>query len=103
MSFSLYLTYLELFVIRAVCAYCVLSAALAVALFAVLLARRPSTGRRSVAPRRVAGLGVATAVATVVFGAGVFTVDTSPASVQLREGLARHLAETGSVMYGAYS
>lgn len=101
-SFSLYLTYLELFVLRAVCAYCVLSAALALALVAVLLARRPRVSRRSVAPRRVAGLGVATAVATVVFGAGVFAVDTSPASVQLREGLARHLAETGSVMYGAY-
>src|SRR3989304_1915273 len=73
-SFSLYLTYLELFVLRAVCAYCVASAVIAVALFAVLLARRPAvTGRRSPArPARVATLGGLTAVTTVAIGVAAF-------------------------------
>ena len=33
--FSLWLTYLELFVIHAICMYCVISAALATALFVI--------------------------------------------------------------------
>src|SRR3990170_793949 len=47
-SFSLYLTYLSIFVIGAACTYCLASLAIALALFGTLLVRRPHpTGRRS--------------------------------------------------------
>lgn len=103
-SFSAYLTFLELFVIRAVCVYCVASAVIAVALFGLLLALRPrATGRRSpVRPARVAVLGGITAVATVVFGAAVFATHTPQQAAGYQEALARHLAGSGAVMYGAY-
>jgi uncharacterized membrane protein len=103
-SFSGYLTALQVFVIGAVCAYCLLSAGIAAALLGVLLVRRPSpTGRRSsVRPARVAALGVLTAVATVALGAAGFALGGSRETSGYREALARHLAETGAVMYGAY-
>ena len=103
-SFSLYLTYLELFVLRAVCAYCVASAVIAAALFAVLLARRPAvSGRRSPArPARVAALGGLTAVVTVGIGVAAFTLGSPGQASGYQEALARHLASSGAVFYGAY-
>lgn len=103
-SFSAYLTYLQLLVIRAVCSYCIASAAVALALFVLLLVGRPApTGRRSpVRPQRVAALGGLVAIATIVFGAGVYAAGTSPERAAYQEALARHLAATGAVFYGAY-
>lgn len=103
-AFSAYLTYLSFFVIRAVCAYCLASAAIAVVLFALLLARRPAgSGRRSpTRPVRVATLGALVAVTTVVFGAFVFAGSAPEQSAAYREALARHLTATGAVFYGAY-
>jgi uncharacterized membrane protein len=103
-SFSLYLTYLELFVLRAVCAYCLASAAIAVALFGVLLWQRPrSGGRRSPArPARVVALGSVAAVAAVVIGAGIFAWESPQEAAIYQNALARHLAASGAVMYGAY-
>ena len=102
-SFFAYLTYLELFEIGAVCGYCVLSAVIAVALFGLLLAGRSSVaGRRSVVrPARVVTLGTITAVATILIGAGFFAAGSPHASAS-QEALARHLADGGAVMYGAY-
>ncbi len=109
-SFSAYLTYLELFVIRAVCGYCVASAVIAAALFGLLLWKRPdvhhqkdSRGRRSpVRPARVAALGIVTAVATVVLGAGIYAWESPQQAAGYADGLARHLAGSGAIMYGAY-
>jgi len=103
-AFSAYLTYLSFFVIRAVCAYCLASAAIAVALFGLLLARRPAGGgRRSpTRPVRVATLGALVAVTTVVFGAFVFAGSAPEQSAAYREALARHLTASGAVFYGAY-
>jgi len=103
-AFSAYLTYLSFFVIRAVCAYCLASAAIAAALFGLLLARRPAgSGRRSpTRPVRVATLGALIAVTTVVFGAFVFAGSAPEQSAAYREALARHLTATGAVFYGAY-
>jgi uncharacterized membrane protein len=103
-SFSLYLTFIELFVIRAICVYCVVSAATVVALFGLLLARRPpATGRRSwVRTPRLAAFGGLTAVATVVIGAGVFSANPPSAASGYQEALARHLTGSGAVMYGAF-
>lgn len=102
-SFSAYLTYLELFEIGAVCSYCVVSAVIAVALFGVLLAGRSSVpGRRSaVRSARLVSLGAITAVVTVLIGAGYYAAE-SPSAATGQEALARHLAESGAVMYGAY-
>lgn len=103
-SFSAYLTALELFVLGAVCAYCIISAGIAVALFGVLVARRPvPVGRRSaVRPARLVALGTVTAIVTVLLGAGVFAAGGGPRAAAYQEALARHLAGNGAVMYGAY-
>jgi uncharacterized membrane protein len=102
-SFSAYLTYLELFEIRAICGYCVISALIAVALFALLLMRRTSVPgqRSSLRPTRVAALGSVTAVATLLIGAAYFAADSTQVAAY-QEALARHLARSGAVMYGAY-
>jgi len=102
-SFSAYLTYIELFELGAVCAYCVVSAVIAAALFGALVMYRPSgSGRRFPARKtRVATLGIITAVATVLIGAGYFAAE-SPQTAAAQEALARHLTESGAMMYGAY-
>ncbi len=102
-SFSLYLTYLELFVIKAVCAYCIASALVAVALFAILLWQRPTpVGRRSpVRTPRVATLG-AIAAAAVVIGAGIYGYESPREGAAFQDALAGHLTRTGAVMYGAF-
>jgi len=76
----------------------------ALALFAILLARRPAGGgRRSpTRPARIATLGALVAVVTVVFGAGVHASYSAQGSSGYREALARHLTASGAVFYGAY-
>ena len=99
-SFSGYLTALQVFAIGAVCAYCLLSAGIAVALFAVLLYRHPASAEWR--PSRLLTLGAMTAVATVALGAAGFELGGAGPASGYREALARHLAESGAVMYGAY-
>ena len=103
-GFSAYLTWLEVFVIRALCGYCLASAALAVALLVVLLWNPPAAGgrRSGVGPARLVTLGGAAALATIVVGAGIFAASSESASAGYQEALARHLAATGAVMYGAF-
>jgi uncharacterized membrane protein len=103
-SFSGYLTALQVFVIGAVCAYCLVSAGIAAALFVLLLVRRPALAewRPALRPARLLVLGAVTAVATVALGAAGFElVGAGPAS-GYREALARHLTQSGAVMYGAF-
>ena len=103
-SFSALLTALQLFVIGAVCAYCLLSAGIAIALFAVLLVRPPASaeGRPALRPARLLALAAVTALATVALGAGGFALGGPREAGRYQEALARHLAESGAVMYGAY-
>src|SRR5262245_5912016 len=103
-GFSAYLTWLEAFIIRALCSYCLVSAGLAVAMLALLLWNRsPITSRRSsVSPARLITLGGASALAAIVVGAAIFAADTGSGNAGYQEALARHLAATGAVMYGAY-
>jgi uncharacterized membrane protein len=102
-AFSLYLTAVSLFVIEAACPYCLASTAIAVALVGVLLWRRPpDAGRRSpVRWSRLAILGGVTAAVTVVAAAAIFAAYPGGRS-GYQAGLARHLARTNAVMYGAY-
>jgi len=103
-AFSAYLTFLSVFELRAVCPWCLTDAGIAVALLAVVLVRRPPlTGRRPVArPARLVTWGAAAFVATIVVAAGVWVTGKPSASAPYQEALARHLASTGSIMYGAY-
>jgi hypothetical protein len=50
----------------------------------------------------VAGLGAATAVATVLLGVGVFAVTDPRGAPAYQEALARHLGASGAIMYGAF-
>jgi uncharacterized membrane protein len=103
-AFSLYLTSISIFVIGATCPYCLASGGIAVALLVIMVWRRPAAqGRQAAAyrPRRLVGLGLTAAVSTVLVGAFIFAADFSvPAGYQ--DALARHLAKTQAIFYGAY-
>jgi hypothetical protein len=104
-GFSAYLTWIAVFGIGALCAYCLASAALAVALLAVLLWRRPVAGfrRSSVTPARLATLGGGAALAAIVVGAGIFAANPESRDPAYQEALARHLTARGAVMYGGFT
>jgi uncharacterized membrane protein len=98
-AFTGYLTYLELFVIHAICVWCVTVAVIALLALAVLAAQPPASERRR--PGRLAAIGATTAVVTVVVAVGAYVGDGGGRTAY-QEGLARHLAATGAIMYGAY-
>ena len=103
-GFSIYLTVISLFVIGAACPYCLASTALALALLAVVVWRRPATPTRKSSPlrwSRVLPLGGVAAVVAVVGGAAIFASYPGGATAYQAE-LARHLARNQAVMYGAY-
>jgi uncharacterized membrane protein len=101
-GFSVYLTALSAFVVRAACVYCLASSAIAVVLLGTLLWRRQRIPvRRPLGPARLIAYGMSAAAAAIVFGAFWFAAPSSaPAGYQL--ALARHLRATGAIMYGAY-
>ena len=103
-AFSLYLTYISIFVVGATCPYCLASGGIAVALLVVMIWRRPpAQGRQAAAykPGRLAGLGITAGVLAVLVGAFIFAADFSvPAGYQV--ALARHLAKSQAIFYGAY-
>lgn len=103
-AFSIYLTYLSIFVIGATCPYCLASGAISLLLLVTMLVRRPAAPGRA-APayslKRLAGLGITAGVAAVIFGAFIFAADFStPAGYQM--ALAEHLKKNQAVFYGAY-
>lgn len=102
-AFSVYLTVVSLFVLRAACQYCLVSTALQVLVLADVIRwwRRVPNAPATVPAPRVAMVGGAAAALTVLIALGVFAVSpagASPYQVQL----ARHLASTRAVMYGAF-
>lgn len=103
-AFSAYLTWIELAVLRAVCPYCLAVAAAAGVLLVLLVVRRPHavTRRAWGTPTRLAALAVATAAAIVLFSMAAFSVDTTFMASSTQEALARHLASSGAVFYGAF-
>jgi uncharacterized membrane protein len=102
-GFSGYMTYLSLVDVKAACVYCLTSVAIVLTLLIVLLWRRPlARGRKSpLRPVRLATYGSLMAAASIVFGAFVFAAPSS-APPDFQTALARHLRDTGAVMYGAY-
>lgn len=98
-AFSLHLTYLEAFVIRAFCGWCVASALAAVALLGAVLRRDL---RDPGALRALRWPAAALAVVTIVGASVLFDLRLPGRADPYAEGLARHLAGAQAVMYGAY-
>lgn len=96
---SAYLTYLSLFELRAACVWCLASALIMTALLAVLVWRHPETV--SAHPARLTALGVGAAVVAIAAGALVFAT-AAPSATPYQDALARHLAKSGAMFYGAY-
>lgn len=105
-GFSAYLTYLELFVIEAICSWCVASAVIAAALLLLCGLEKHKTAEGASVLRSLGG-------AVVVF-ALVFSLSYSIHSPSPGEGspltatfyqasLARYLSGRGATMYGSYS
>src|SRR5258705_217094 len=103
-AFSLYLTYLSVFVIGATCPYCLASGVIAVLLLVVMVLRRPrGEGREAAAykPGKLAALGITAGAFAVLLGAFIFAADFStPAGYQV--ALAQHLAKSNATFYGAF-
>jgi len=98
---SVYLTALSHWVIGALCAYCLASGVILLAIFAVLWWRRAGLPHpRPKFPRAVGGA-VAAAVLVPFAIAFVFAMPPSTGS-GFEVALARHLRDKGAVMYGAY-
>ena len=104
--FSAYLTYLELFVINAICPYCVASALIMTAIF-ILIAMRKSEFYPKLSSLHTAVLTICI-LGVVVVGSSALQSDTldfddsnlTANSFQL--GLAKHLRQSGAKMYGSY-
>jgi uncharacterized membrane protein len=103
-AFSIYLTYLSIFVIGATCPYCLASGAISLLILIAMVVRRPvAQGRAAQAYslKRLAGLGITAGAVTVLFGAFIFAADFStPAGYQT--ALAEHLKKNHVIFYGAY-
>ncbi|MBI4301050.1 MAG: vitamin K epoxide reductase family protein [Chloroflexi bacterium] len=101
-TFALYLTYLEFFVIKAVCPYCVATAISAGGIFIVLLLRRPWKATASL--RQLAALSTFVVAVVLVVSALAPTslAQEKAAEEDSRVGLAQHLTAIGAVMYGAW-
>ena len=102
-GFSLYLTWLSIFTIGATCAWCLTSVGLLIVILAVLTMRRPRPAGRRPSPSQArmatyAGLAV---LGAIVGGAFVFAAPFS-AAPGYQMALARHLAASKAVMYGAF-
>ncbi len=108
--FSIYLTYLELFVIKAICPYCVVSAVIITIIFIMLIVRKPT-----LAPGvSVAKTMVITALVSVVILAGSVVLQSGDSIDyntyqgkmnkidEYRFGLAKHLRQTGALMFGSF-
>lgn len=102
-AFSSYLTFLELFVIKALCSYCLLSYGLISGVLALLLAPRPVL--EGMPWRRYRALTV-TLVAVAVLAPALLQASAGTSLTGEEESfatvLAKHLTKSGVVVYGAY-
>ena len=104
-GFSAYLTYLELFIIDALCSWCVASAAITVAVFLLAASRKEMQGGGAV----LKSLGGAAAVFVLVFAVSYSVHSPAPedtaqqAASFYQVSLARYLSESGATMYGSYT
>ena len=101
--FSSYLAFLEAFVIQAWCPYCLASYGLVTGILVLLLAPRPVV--RGLPLRRYQGLAAGVLVTVLVASVLLhWNANESPVDEPsyFATTLAKHLTETGAVMYGTY-
>jgi uncharacterized membrane protein len=85
---------LQIAVIRAVCPYCLVAEAAAVALAYFVFRRAPVTRRKRA--------GVAAVLTALILSVAYAVTPPPPANAAYAAGLARHLARSAAVFYGAY-
>lgn len=100
--FSVYLTYVEVFVLKAICSFCLLSAILITAIFILILLKNPIDLRANVSKIIPISIFI---VILVILGSLFFNNSgdlraTTANSYQV--GLAIHLREIGATMYGSF-
>ncbi len=100
--FSIYLTYVEVFVLKAICSFCLLSAILITAIFILILLKNPIDLRANVSKIIPISIFI---VILVILGFLFFKNSgelraTTANSYQV--GLAIHLREIGATMYGSF-
>jgi len=105
--FSAYLTYIELFVIKAICPYCVVSAVIMTIIF-IMVSYRKSELYPKLSSLKTAVLTICI-IGVVVIGSSAFKsnsldfeADGSSTANSFQLGLAKHLRTKGAVMYGSY-
>ncbi len=108
--FSSYLTYIEFFVIKAICPYCVVSALIMTAIF-ILVVSRKSEFYPNLSSLHTAVLTLVI-VGAVAVGSTAFQSDSVDLAAleqgqvnanPMQLGLAKYLRQRGAVMYGAYN
>ncbi len=104
LGYSIYLVSVSFFVIKEVCAYCLVSFALMTSIFGVITSRRPS----DLPDLNIGAWAKQAAIVAVVIVAGmhlhysgIFDSGAGPEDNYLK-GLAVHLAKNDAMMYGAY-
>lgn len=100
--FSIYLTYIELFVLQAVCSFCLLSAIVITAIFISVLLRKPIDVRPNLSKiLPISFLIVITVIVGSLFFQHSGELRATPAN-KYQVGLAIHLREIGATMYGSF-
>jgi uncharacterized membrane protein len=99
-GFSVYLTAISVLVIQATCAYCLASSAITVAILLLLLRRRAALPGR----RKLSALVPGALAAAILAPLGAAFIYAMPAGggSGFEAALARHLRESGALMYGAH-
>lgn len=100
-TFSAYLTYLELAVIKAVCPYCIVSAVLITGILIASLLQKPLVPNLS-RGRLAFSAGLVVLIALIVPILAQRPAAQAPAQTDFQTGLAKYLNSQGVVLYGAY-
>jgi uncharacterized membrane protein len=106
-AFSLYLTYLEIVVIKAICPYCLVSALIMTIIFIMLVYRKselyPKLSTLKTAVLTICVLGVVLIGSSALQSDSLdFELDGTSTANSFQLGLAKHLRTKGAVMYGSY-
>jgi uncharacterized membrane protein len=100
--FSIYLTYVEIFVLKAICSFCLLSAIVITAIFIAVLFKKPINIRVNVS--KILPISILIVI-LVISGSIFFQSDgelRATTANNYQVALAIHLREIGAAMYGSF-
>lgn len=101
-AFSIYLTYLEIFEIKAICSYCILSLFIITLIFITIFLKKEAISTKSSAlSLLIIGL-VISAITIFSSYTAQSNAVTTIKSNEYQTSLAKHLGNIGAVMYGSY-